>query len=143
MSTETEQFLKDLEPDQKSILDTPLTPETPALEKEEEDTEFKAKNRRERRLLEQNQRLREETIATNARLEALAEAKQLRESEEPKEYLKRLEKIYSKLDTLGWKASRSATPPALRIVVMPHVTRSVLDEFLPVLEHVLRESGEI
>ena len=90
--SEQSKFLKDLDIDKKDVLDTPLTEETPK-EETPEDAEFKAKNRRERRLAEQNQHLREEAIALNVRLETITESQKLRETE-PAEYLKRIEKLY-------------------------------------------------
>lgn len=93
MESEQQKFLADLEV-KDDVFEKPLTEEPITEEvKEPEDEEFKAKNRRERRLLEQNQRLREEAIATQARLEGIKEAQSLRQ-EEPAEYLKRIEKIY-------------------------------------------------
>lgn len=47
------------------------------------------------------------------------------------------------LDKKGWKVSRARNPPCLRIVVMPHVTKKVVDEFIPDLESVCRELKEI
>ncbi len=99
MSEQTD-FLKDLEvSSQPDVLTKPLeesteTVENPEKEESAEDVALKAKNRRERRLVEQNQRLREEAIATSARLQALSESKSTRESAEPAEYLKRLDRIY-------------------------------------------------
>lgn len=96
MSEQTD-FLKDLDIDNKeNVLDRPLTNEVAVPEKEEtaEETEQRAKNRRERRLLEKNQQLREEAIALNARLETIVESKHLREGSEEADYLKRIEKIY-------------------------------------------------
>ena len=53
------------------------------------------------------------------------------------------EKILAELDNLGWKASMTSFPKCLRITVMPHVTRKVVDEFMPDLERVSREMREI
>ncbi len=53
------------------------------------------------------------------------------------------EKILAELDNLGWKASMTSFPKCLRIIVMPHVTRKVVDEFMPDLERVSREMREI
>ncbi|MBI4363012.1 MAG: tyrosine decarboxylase MfnA [Euryarchaeota archaeon] len=39
----------------------------------------------------------------------------------------------------GWRVSRTHRPPALRIVVMPHVTRMALDRFLQDYQKVLRQ----
>jgi hypothetical protein len=78
MSEQTE-FLKELDVQQEdSVLDKPLTESTESTEEVEtsEEIEQKAKNRRERRLLEKNQQLREEVLMTNARLQGINEARQ-------------------------------------------------------------------
>jgi tyrosine decarboxylase/aspartate 1-decarboxylase len=41
------------------------------------------------------------------------------------------------LEERGWRISLSRHPPALRIVVMPHVTQGIVDRFLSDLEEVL------
>ena len=89
------EFLKDLEPENKDVFDEPLTAEeeTPKEEETEEDEGFKAKNRRERRLLTQNQRLREEAIANAARAQALSEVNKFRE-EVGDDPLKKVEAIF-------------------------------------------------
>ena len=89
--SEQQKFLEELEV-KEDVFEKPLSEEVPEKEETEEEG-FKAKNRREKRLLEQNQRLREEAIATTARLEGIKEAQSLHQ-EEPAEYLKRIEKIY-------------------------------------------------
>ena len=38
----------------------------------------------------------------------------------------------------GWKVSKARYPCALRLVIMPHVTRAVIDDFVPALENVCR-----
>jgi tyrosine decarboxylase/aspartate 1-decarboxylase len=53
------------------------------------------------------------------------------------------EKVYARLDELGWKASLTRDLKCLRIVVMPHVTKKVVDEFIPDLERACRELKEI
>lgn len=101
MPNEQEQFLKDLESDDKKvdILEQPLIPEKEKEEvvKENKETEAEAeqklKNRRERRLAEKWQAERESNIALNARLETIAEA-QKAQGADSSEYLKAVEKIY-------------------------------------------------
>ena len=95
MANETEEFLKDLDKNQAvDVLDAPLVPETETPVKKEEEEE-RPKNRRERRLLEQNQRLREEAIDATARYQTLAEAKKVAEtSSEEADFLKMVEPIY-------------------------------------------------
>lgn len=45
--------------------------------------------------------------------------------------------VIKKLDQKGWKLSLSANPPALRIVVMPHVTKRIIDKFIMDLENAI------
>ncbi|MGA1821057.1 MAG: tyrosine decarboxylase MfnA [Thermoplasmatota archaeon] len=47
-------------------------------------------------------------------------------------------KVESELKKIGWNISLMRDPPALRFVVMPHVTRETIDEFIPCLERVLK-----
>jgi tyrosine decarboxylase/aspartate 1-decarboxylase len=42
-----------------------------------------------------------------------------------------------------WFVSKTRFPKCIRFVVMPHVTRTVIDNFLPVFEQVCREQGEL
>ncbi len=94
MESEQQKFLSDLDiKKDDSVLEKPLTEAEPEKE-EAEDTDQRAKNRRERRLLEQNQRLREEAIVASTRLQTLTESRNLREGATEAEYLKRIEKIY-------------------------------------------------
>lgn len=90
--SETEKFLEDLEVKPDSILETPI--ETAPVEESAEEVEQRAKNRRERRLLEKNQQLREEVLMTNARLQGITEAQELRKTTEEADYLKLVDKIY-------------------------------------------------
>ncbi len=57
--------------------------------------------------------------------------------------MSRPETVLGELDKLGWKASVTRMRKCLRIVVMPHVTRHVVDEFIPDLLRVCRSVGEI
>lgn len=59
----------------------------------DESAELKAKNRRERRLLEKLQQEREANIEINARLQTLSESQQARQSEES-DYLKLVDRLY-------------------------------------------------
>jgi hypothetical protein len=99
MANETEEFLKELEQKPEDIMfevkDPEESSEEPAKDEEDDDEDgFKAKNRRERRLVQQNQRLREEAIASQARAQALAEAQQLQRETTEAEFLKPLEGVY-------------------------------------------------
>jgi hypothetical protein len=93
--SEQSEFLKELDIQEDSnVLNAPLTEETPEKEETEEDAELKAKNRRERRLLEKYQRAKEEAIAYAARLQAIGDAQQIRGTTEESEYVERIKRIY-------------------------------------------------
>jgi tyrosine decarboxylase/aspartate 1-decarboxylase len=53
------------------------------------------------------------------------------------------ESVFSGLSELGWKASVTREPKCLRIVVMPHVTKEVVDDLIPDLEKVCKERKEL
>ena len=57
--------------------------------------------------------------------------------------LKSPEKVYSSLNEMGWRPSLTRGPICLRIVVMPHVTPTVIDEFMPDLERVCKAINEL
>ncbi len=52
-------------------------------------------------------------------------------------------RIVKELDKKGWKISKTRKPRCIRGVVMPHVTRKVVDDFIPELKKVCRKNGEI
>jgi hypothetical protein len=93
--SEQEEFLKEIEVDDtKNILDQPLETEPEKEAEPGEGSEMNAKNRRERRLLEKNQQLREEAIAYAARLQAIEESRQVRNDTSEAEYVERVKRIY-------------------------------------------------
>lgn len=57
--------------------------------------------------------------------------------------LKSPTEVYRALNELDWKASLSQHPPALRLVLMPHVTKKVIDDFMDDLEKVCKKLGEL
>ncbi|MCG2826968.1 MAG: tyrosine decarboxylase MfnA [Thermoplasmatales archaeon] len=57
--------------------------------------------------------------------------------------VKNPDRIVKELDKKGWKISKTRKPKCIRIVVMPHVTRKVVEDFIPELEKVCRKLGEI
>jgi tyrosine decarboxylase/aspartate 1-decarboxylase len=57
--------------------------------------------------------------------------------------LKDVQGVFNELVKLDWKASVTRDPQCLRIVVMPHVTKKVVDQFIPDLESVCKELNEI
>lgn len=54
-----------------------------------------------------------------------------------------VEAVQRALDAKGWKVSTSRIPPALRIVVMPHITAKRAREFADDLMSVCRRLGEL
>jgi len=57
--------------------------------------------------------------------------------------LKNPDKIEKKLSEHSYKVNNMRRLSAIRIVVMPHVTRKVIDKFFPVFEKILKENHEI
>ncbi len=53
------------------------------------------------------------------------------------------ENVQKELVKQNWFVSKGRFPKCLRIVLMPHVTRSALEEFVPVLESTCRSMGEL
>lgn len=90
-----DEFLKDIEPDEKdSVLDAPLEEAKEVVEEEAaEDVGLKIKNRREKRLAQKYQAERESGIALAARLQAITESQKLASDVEA-DYLKKVERIY-------------------------------------------------
>jgi len=57
--------------------------------------------------------------------------------------LRKPSKIIESLSKKGWKVGDMSHLSGIRIVVMPHVTKKVIDEFIPVLNETCLENGEI
>ena len=57
--------------------------------------------------------------------------------------LKNPETVMRELAKQNWFVSQGKFPPCLRIVVMPHVTRAVIDEFMPAFENTCSALGEL
>ena len=53
------------------------------------------------------------------------------------------EKIQRELANQNWFVSKGQYPRCIRLVLMPHVTRSAIDNFIPVLEQTNRMLGEL
>src|ERR1700677_4329451 len=104
------QFLEDVKQQSDPFAQQTETVVEPEKETEEE-VETRAKNRRERRLLEQNQRLREEAIAATSRANALSEVNKFRE-EVGSDELKEVEAIFG-TDTPEKKAATDILKKAL------------------------------
>ena len=57
--------------------------------------------------------------------------------------LKNPSKVVHKLTELGWKVNKMDRLSSVRIVLMPHITKEIIDNFIPDLEKVCKEIGEI
>ena len=51
--------------------------------------------------------------------------------------------VINELTKLGWKVNEMQRLSAIRIVLMPHVTKKIIDKFIPDLEKVCKKVGEI
>jgi tyrosine decarboxylase/aspartate 1-decarboxylase len=51
--------------------------------------------------------------------------------------------VANKLTEYGWKVSKIDRISCIRIVLMPHVTKKIIDEFIPDLKRACREVGEL
>lgn len=102
MDKETEQFLNDLEGNNGlDVFESPLEENEGEVKtsdgdnsEENQSTEPKYKNRRERRLAEALEKERLAGIQMAAKLEAVTEAQKFRAESEPAEYAKAIERIY-------------------------------------------------
>jgi tyrosine decarboxylase/aspartate 1-decarboxylase len=57
--------------------------------------------------------------------------------------LKNPSKMVIKLKELGWKVNKMDRLSAIRIVLMPHVTKEIIDDFIPDLEKTCKDVGEL
>jgi len=57
--------------------------------------------------------------------------------------LKNPSKIVKKLTELGWKVNNMDRLSAIRIVLMPHVTKKIIDDFIPDLKKACKKTGEL
>ena len=57
--------------------------------------------------------------------------------------LKNPSKVAQKLTEYGWKVNKMDRLSAIRIVLMPHVTKKIIDDFIPDLEKACRAVGEL
>jgi len=53
------------------------------------------------------------------------------------------QKVQTELTKLNWFVSKGRFPKCIRLVIMPHVKRTAIDEFIPVFENVCRRLGEL
>lgn len=57
--------------------------------------------------------------------------------------IKNIEKIVKKLSKYGWKVNKIDHLSCIRIVLMPQITKQIIDEFIPVLLKSCKEFGEL
>jgi tyrosine decarboxylase/aspartate 1-decarboxylase len=57
--------------------------------------------------------------------------------------LSKPEKVAKKLSDCGWKVNTMNHLSCIRIVLMPQITKNVIDEFLPILKKTCKEVGEL
>ena len=57
--------------------------------------------------------------------------------------LKNPRKVFESLCHMGWKVNNMERLSAVRIVVMPHVTKKVIDCFIPDLRRACKQAGEL
>jgi tyrosine decarboxylase/aspartate 1-decarboxylase len=57
--------------------------------------------------------------------------------------IKNIEKIVKKLSKHGWKVNKIDHLSCIRIVLMPQITKQIIDEFIPVLLKSCKEVGEL
>lgn len=57
--------------------------------------------------------------------------------------LKKLPEVVNKLSQQGWKVNKINRYSCIRIVIMPQITKKIIDEFIPVLHKTCKEVGEI
>ncbi len=57
--------------------------------------------------------------------------------------LKKLPEVVNKLSGYGWKVNKIDHLSCIRIVIMPQITKKIIDEFIPVLRKTCEEVGEL
>jgi len=57
--------------------------------------------------------------------------------------LKKLLEVVNKLSEYGWKVNRIDHLSCIRIVIMPQITKKIIDEFIPVFRKTCKEVGEL
>ncbi len=57
--------------------------------------------------------------------------------------IKKPTKLVNKLTYYGWKVNNMERLSAIRLVIMPHITKKIIDDFIPDLEKACKEIGEI
>jgi hypothetical protein len=57
--------------------------------------------------------------------------------------IKNLSEVVNNLSKKGWKVNKIDHLSCIRIVVMPQITKKIIDEFIPVFKETCKEVGEI
>jgi tyrosine decarboxylase/aspartate 1-decarboxylase len=57
--------------------------------------------------------------------------------------LNKLYKVVNKLSLYGWKVNKIDHLSCIRIVIMPQITKQIIDEFIPILQKSCEEVGEL
>lgn len=57
--------------------------------------------------------------------------------------LKNPERVVKKLSEKGWRVNKIERLSCIRLVLMPHITKDIIDEFIPVLKKTCKEVGEL
>lgn len=57
--------------------------------------------------------------------------------------IKNLSKFVNKLSEYGWKVNKMNHLSCIRIVIMPQITKEIIDEFIPIFYKTCKELGEI
>ena len=57
--------------------------------------------------------------------------------------LKKPGRIVKKLSEQGWRVNKVESLSCIRLVLMPQITKQIIDEFIPVLKKTCEEEGEL
>ncbi|UCF13387.1 MAG: tyrosine decarboxylase MfnA [Thermoplasmatales archaeon] len=57
--------------------------------------------------------------------------------------LKKLPEVINKLSKYGWKVNKIDHLSCIRIVIMPQITKKIIDKFIPILRKTCEEVGEL
>ena len=57
--------------------------------------------------------------------------------------LSKPEKVVGKLSEYGWRVNKMMNLSCIRVVIMPQITKEVIDEFIPILKKSCEEVGEL
>ena len=57
--------------------------------------------------------------------------------------IKKLSEVADNLSKRGWKVNKIDHLSCIRIVIMPQITKKIIDEFIPVFKKTCKEVGEI